>query len=679
MTAPTLAVIQARMGSQRFPGKMLADLHGRPLVEVVLERSSRARLIDRVVLATSDQPEDDPLAAAAEAGGWDVVRGDRDNVLSRYIQAVETWQPGVVVRLTGDCPCVDAATIDAMLTSFEQASCDYMHNTGTYPDGLDVEVVRAEALRSVVDDGQLNGHHREHVTAFIREHPDRFNIAEYRFEQGDYHREHWSVDHPEDLDFVARLFTAAGGIDASLPALITARAVVHPEQLRRPNEGAIESFLASLEERAPRPVIAESNAWWERSRALIPAGTQTLSKGPDQYVDGFGPKYISRGAGALVWDVDGNRFIDYPMGLGPVTLGHGHPDVVNAVAEHLAQGSSFSMMHPLEVEVAEMVRERVPCADMVRFGKNGSDATTACIRAARAHTGRDHVARCGYHGWQDWSIDRDYGIRARGVPEATLALTHPFAYNDLTSLEVVLQQYECAAVILEPISLESPAPGFLAGVRRLATAYGAVLVFDEVITGFRYARGGAQEYFGVTPDLASMGKGVANGMPLSLVCGRKEVMREFDSIFFSFTFGGETASLAAARATLEVMDREDYWGHVWHQGNALQQAFTDLAQEFGVADSARCLGQAPWTVIVFQDRDRWTGLELKTLFQQEMLRHGVLFSGSQFLCLGHGDEEIRQTIDAYREAFQVLRYALELDAVDAVTIGETNRAIFRRQ
>jgi glutamate-1-semialdehyde aminotransferase len=385
-----------------------------------------------------------------------------------------------------------------------------------------------------------------------------------------------------------------------------------------------------------------------------------------------------RGKGSHVWDADGNEFLDYPMGLGPVSLGHGHPAVVEAVAKQMLEGTSFSWMHPLELELAEKITKIVPCAERVRFGKNGSDATTACIRAARAKTGRTRIARCGYHGWQDWSIDRSYGIRARGVPEDVLRLTVPFPYNDLPALEAVLADEPCAAVILEPITVTPPAPGYLEGVRALATKYGAVLVFDEVITGFRYARGGAQEHFGVTPDLAAMGKGVANGLPLAIVAGKREFMEPFEEIFFSFTFGGETLALAAALATIDVMEKEDYWGHVWKQGKKLQDGYRALARQFSLSDVTDCAGMPPWTVVTFVDRGRFTGLQLKSLFQQEMLRMGVLFSGSQFISLSHSDEDIEKTLAAYRHAMTALRFGLDSEIVDALTLGGPIELVFRR-
>ncbi len=681
----TIAVIQARMSSSRFPGKMLAPLHGTPLVLHVCRRVARATRVDRVVLATSDGPEDDPLAAAATAAGFAVHRGPRDDVLGRVAAAARAARATIVVRLTGDCPLADPQVIDAVVERFAAGGCGYASNVAppSFPDGLDVEVTSFAAL-DAADREAAPGHDREHVTPFIRARPDRWPAATVTCAVGDFSDYHWSIDRPEHLALIADLLAEAG-TDAGLDALLAAVRRRPDLQARsrageRPNAGAIRTFRAALDA-APRPATAVSDAWWARAQGLVPAGTQTLSKGPTQWVRGFAPKYLAKGRGSHVWDVDGNEFIDYPLGLGPVTLGHGHPEVVAAAAAALADGNALSLMHPLEVTLAERLRPLIPCArgdGMIRFGKNGSDATAACVRAARAKTGRTAIARHGYHGWQDWAIEKTYGVRAKGVPDAILALATPFPYNDLPALERVLAATPCAAVILEPVNLNAPKPGYLEGVRELATRYGAVLIFDEVITGFRYARGGAQEHFGVTPDLCAMGKGMANGVPVAVVAGRREFMAPFEDIFFSFTFGGETMGLAAAMATLDVMEREDYWGHVWRLGARIQDGYRALAAEFALATITDCQGLPPWTIVTFQDTPRWSGLQLKTLFQQEMLRRGILFSGSQFLCLAHSDADIDRTLEAYREAMRVLRTALDLHAVDAFTLGQVNEVIFRR-
>ena len=302
--------------------------------------------------------------------------------------------------------------------------------------------------------------------------------------------------------------------------------------------------------------FSASEAYLARAERSIPLGSQTFSKSRTQFPFGVSPYFITHGRGSRVWDVDGNEFIDFVNALASVTLGYNDAEVNDAVRRQLEMGVIFSLPHPLEAEVAELICDMVPCAEMVRFGKNGSDATSGAIRLARAHTNRDRVAVCGYHGWQDWYIGST--SRNRGVPEATRELTHAFPYNDSEALRELLEGHpeEFAAVILEPMNVVEPKAGFLERVKELAHAHGALLVFDETITGFRYSNSGAQGLFGVTPDLATFGKGLANGFPISAVAGPREIMCLMEEIFFSFTFGGETLSLAAAKATLLKLRRE---------------------------------------------------------------------------------------------------------------------------
>jgi glutamate-1-semialdehyde aminotransferase/spore coat polysaccharide biosynthesis protein SpsF (cytidylyltransferase family) len=677
------AVVQARVSSTRFPRKVLAPLGGVPVAVYILQRLSRSKHVADVVLATSTAVDDAPLAETVAAAGFRVHRGSLEDVLTRFVEAARLASPDAVIRITGDCPLVDPDTLDAMLQRFSEGDLDYLSNVSppTFPDGLDIEIAKMSALETALVEARP-GHQREHVTPFLRENPRRFKLGNFVNPAGDESMYRLTIDVPADLDNVAELVAASG---TAYPTLAQLRDVLSQRRdlaqrctVTNRNEGAVGSYLRDLEQRAPRPVIEKSNALWERGKALIPAGTQTLSKGPSQFVNGFGPKYLVRGEGSHVWDADGNEFIDYPMGLGAVSLGHGRREVVDAIAKQAAQGTSFSLMHPLEITLAERIVEMVPCAERVRFGKNGSDATSACIRAARAKTGRKHVARCGYHGWQDWSIDASYGIRARGVPEDVMSLTRPFPYNDLGALEKLLQEFSCAAVILEPIAAVVPKEGYLQGVRDLATKYGAVLIFDEVISGFRYARGGAQQYFGVTPDLCSMGKGMANGVPISVVCGTREFMEPFEEIFFSFTFGGETTAIAAALATLDVMEQHDYWAHCWKLGGRLQDGYRALAKEHNLASLTDCAGLPPWTVVTFADHGSWAGLQLKTLFQQEMLRSRILFSGSQFISLAHTDADIDKTLAAYADAMRTLRFALDSNLVDQLTLGSVNELVFRR-
>ena len=276
----------------------------------------------------------------------------------------------------------------------------------------------------------------------------------------------------------------------------------------------------------------KSRAMLERAQRVIPLGSQTFSKSRVVYPANAAPLFLTHGKGSHVWDVDGNEYVDFVNGLLPVILGYDDPDVIEAVSSQLKRGVTFSLATELEVELAELMREIIPCAEMVRFGKNGSDATSGAIRVARAHTGRDRVAVCGYHGWQDWYIGAT--TRNKGVPAAVGALTHKFPYNDLDALRRLLESHrgEFAAVMMEPMNVEEPRPGYLEGVRDLAHEHGALFILDEIITGFRYHLGGAQTLFNVVPDLATFGKSMGNGFPISAVVGRARYMAADGGDFF---------------------------------------------------------------------------------------------------------------------------------------------------
>ncbi len=425
--------------------------------------------------------------------------------------------------------------------------------------------------------------------------------------------------------------------------------------------------------------ITKSKEYRDRASKIIPAGTQTFSKGVTQYVQGVAPIYLQRGKGSYVFDVDGNEYIDYVMALGAVTLGYCYPKVDRAIKRQLGQGISFTLPHPLEIELSELLFELIPCAEMIRFGKNGSDVTAAAVRVARAYTGREKIVCCGYHGWQDWYIGAT--TRDKGVPKSTKKLTIPFKYNDIESLEKVFADNvgEIAAVIMEPISIMEPQDDFLSRVKELTRKNGAVLVFDEIVTGFRLSLGGAQEYFNVTPDLATFGKGMANGMPISAVVGREEIMRLFEEVFFSFTFGGETLSLAAAIATIKEMKDKNAIERIARQGKKLKYGYNELAQSFGLSDYTQCIGLPALNAFYFKDRDGNNSLEMKSLFQQETIKRGILTIGEHVLCLSHSDEDVERTLEVYRDAMGILKRAIDDGDIEKYLEGTKVEPVIREQ
>jgi len=424
--------------------------------------------------------------------------------------------------------------------------------------------------------------------------------------------------------------------------------------------------------------ISHSLTLLERAKRVIPTCTQTFSKGPNQWVRGVSPHYLARGKGAWVWDVDGNKYLDYLMALGPIILGYGNQRVNDAAERQLRDGTVFSQMHPLEVEVAELLVDTIPCAEMVRFAKNGSDTTTGAVRAARAYTGRDHIAYCGYHGWHDWHIGTT--TRNKGVPSAVAALSHGFVYNDIESLKKVLAAYPgaIAAVVMEPLGVEEPLPGFLEAVRELCTASGTVLIFDEIVTGFRVHIGGAQAHYGVRPDLACFGKAMANGFPLAAVVGRRDIMMMFDEVFFSGTFGGEAMSLAACKATIEELRDKDVIAHNWTMGGNLRAGLDDLIERYGLQDVIRLTGLPVRFIMTFPGCDEREALVRRSYVMQECVKRGLLYFGQHNLCFAHAQPEIDFTLGIFSQVMPLVAAAYQAGDFLARLEGAPVEPIFRR-
>jgi glutamate-1-semialdehyde aminotransferase len=423
------------------------------------------------------------------------------------------------------------------------------------------------------------------------------------------------------------------------------------------------------------PDITQSDRLYARATGLIPAYTQVLAKGPTQYVQGVAPKYLRSGQGTHVWDVDGNKYIDFNMGVGPISLGYGYKSIDEAIKHQLKDGITFSLMHPLEVEVAELIRDLIPNAESVRYSKTGAEVTSAAVRLARAYTGRDKVLCCGYHGWHDWYI----GITARyhGVPSVVQELVHTFAYNDLDSVASVLSQ-DVACVILEPMVFEMPRPGFLEALKALCAENGTLLIFDEMWTGFRLALGGAQAFFGVTPDLACYSKAIANGMPLAVLTGRQDVMALLEEdVFFFTTFGGETLSLAAAQATLHELRKHDVPTYLARQGHKLQTGYNRLAAELGIDHYTSCIGHPARTLVTFEATEG-DPLLLKSLLQQELIIRGILWSGFHNMCFAHTDQDIETMLQAYGEVLPILKQAVAENRVSEFLRGRPVQPVFRK-
>jgi glutamate-1-semialdehyde 2,1-aminomutase/spore coat polysaccharide biosynthesis protein SpsF len=426
-----------------------------------------------------------------------------------------------------------------------------------------------------------------------------------------------------------------------------------------------------------RDRYARSNAMLTRAQKVIPLGSQTFSKSHIQYPKGQAPLFLTHGRGGRVWDVDGNEYVDLVCGLLPIVLGYCDPDVDAAIRAQLDKGIVYSLASELEVELGELLKEIIPSAEMVRFGKNGSDATSACVRVARAATGRDRIAAGGYHGWQDWYIGAT--TRNKGVPGAVGELTHRFAFLDIMALERILDGHkgEFAAVVLETVGVREPTTAELAAIRDLTHRHGALLIFDEIISGFRVDIGGAQARYGVTPDLSAFGKSMGNGMPISAVVGRADLMREMEEIFFSSTFGGEALSLAATLATIRKMRTHNVIDANWSRGKALADGLRALLAKHKLSEVIAVNGVPSWTLLGFSDHPDGASKEaIKTLLMIGLLRRGVLSAGSHNICYAHGDADAALVLAAYDLALEEVAEAVAAGDVDKRLGGPAIKPVF---
>ena len=665
----TLVIIQARMGSTRLAGKVLMDIAGRPVLEWVVRAARAIPGVNKVVVATSDEPQDGLIVDWCRTHGTPCYQGPEHDVLGRMAIAVRDIEPDLVIRLTADCPLLDPQVCGQVLELLLHSGADYATNSAPrrWPDGTDCEVLRANVLLEA-DALATSAFDREHVTPFIRDNRNRYRVESLPCPIPGLGLRRWTLDTAQDYDYICRL---SQHLDPDRPpAYIEVLAAerelgtsVDPEP--RGGEQQFDRAAKGAGDNSANRSFAESAALLDRAIKSIPLGTQTFSKAHTQFPQGNSPHFLTHGRGGRVWDVDGNRYVDLVLGLLPVVLGYCDADVDEAIGRQLREGISFSLATRLEAELAERLIEIIPCAEMVRFGKNGTDATSAAIRLARAFSGRERVAVCGYHGWQDWYIGST--TRRKGVPVATQELTHKFPYNDIAALERLLESHrdQFAAVIMEPMSIEEPVEGYLENVREITHKHGALLVFDEIITGFRFALGGAQSYFGVTPDLACFGKAMGNGMPISAILGRAEVMAEMEEAFISGTFGGETLSLAAAIAVIDKMRREPVIETTWQKGENLAAEINTLIGAHDLADVVSLQGKPCWTLINVKNHVGAPAAAIKTLFNREMLAHGVLIGASNNLCYAHDQADMAEVVEAYAQTLGIIGEHLKSGDLEA--------------
>ncbi|MFA5305912.1 MAG: aminotransferase class III-fold pyridoxal phosphate-dependent enzyme [Candidatus Babeliales bacterium] len=404
---------------------------------------------------------------------------------------------------------------------------------------------------------------------------------------------------------------------------------------------------------------------------------QTYSKGMRYFTRDI---MLDHGKGSRVWDTEGNEYCDFTCALGPGLTGHNDVRINTAIEKQLKKGISFSTPTQIEQDLCRKLTKIIPGCEACKLMKNGKDVTTAAVKLARAYTGRDIVLKAGYHGWDDWTIGIEPG--AKGIPFGTSNLTKKFKYNDIDDLKSWFDGYNgrIAAVILEPVMENGPKNGYLLAIKELCHKNGAVLIFDEVVTGARFALGGAAEYYGVTPDLTCIGKAYGGGMPISAVCGRRDILNLIDTgeAFISTTFGGECLSIAAALAVIEILEQPGTYEHIWSLGQTMLDGLQQAINFYSLNDCISTIGMPPHNGLKFSDIGKLDYLDLLSIYEEKMLNSGIIVSDTGFVSLSHSKDDIDYFVLSAGKAMGDICRAIEQDSTEGILFGRKISPVFKR-
>jgi len=598
-------------------------------------------MINKIKVATTREPEADRIVDVAAKLGIAAHKGSIDNVLERFYETAAPEQPDWVVRFTSDCPLIDAEVVDQVIRFALEHDLDYASNTllTTYPDGLDVEVFKFSALEKAMQEVTEKSD-REHVTPYIWRNSS-FNggalfTSDCLKNEADYSFVRLTIDKPEDYEVIRTLVETLG---TDRPWMD----YVHMLQ-ERPDLSSLtqqysrnEGYWNALEG------TGKGQELYKKAKQLIPGGTMLLSKRPEMFLPDQWPAYFSKAKGCKVWDLDGREYTDVSiMGIGTNTLGYGHEEVDAAVLRTVKAGNMSTFNCPEEVRLAERLIELHPWAEMARFARTGGEANAVAIRIARAASGRDKVAICGYHGWHDWYLAANLGdeqnlaghllpgLDPAGVPANLRGSVIPFNYNNYEELLSVVDIHNVGVIKMEVSRNMGPEDNFLHKVRQLATERGIVLIFDECTSGFRQSFGGLHKIYGVEPDMALFGKALGNGYAITGTIGRRSVMEAAQKTFISSTFWTERIGPSAALATLDVMERVRSWETITATGLSIKAQWQQLADRHGLS-----ISQWGIPALAGFSFNSPNNLAYKTFITQEMLAKGYLAGNSIYVCTEH--------------------------------------------
>ena len=669
-----VAIVQARMGSTRLPGKVMKKIAGMPAIELLLKRLNHSELIHEICVATSHNVENDELCQLVEKLGYRVVRGSESDVLQRFLDAANATTADAIVRITGDCPVVDPELVDRVIGLFLNSNVDYVSNIDppTFPDGLDVEVFTKRVLMEAEQHAKSQ-FDREHVTPFARNGGySKLNLSNIR----DTSDLRLTLDEQDDLSVLRKVFE-------NFSPNIYFKMTQIENYLR---ENMHLTKLNSAYKRNEGSEMGSGQKIWQRAKKVIPGGNMLLSKRTEMHLPNNWPSYFSKTSGCSVWDLDGNHYYDYHlMGVGTNLLGYSHPDVDTAVMQVIKDGNMSTLNAPEEVFLAEKLVELDPWAGMVRFARSGGEANAIAIRIARAASGRDGVAVCGYHGWHDWYLSANLsdddkladhllpGLSTAGVPKSLKGNVHPFNYNDFATLAQLVSENDIGVIKMEVFRNIEPSDLFLHRVRKLATDNNIVLIFDECTSGFRECYGGLHKKYEVYPDIAVYGKTLGNGYAVSAVVGREEIMQSAQATFISSTFWTERIGSVAALKVLEVMEIEKPWETARAVGSKVQSIWTETAKAHGLKISVSGLPALSSYSFISDN-----ALAYKTLVTQEFIKRGYLAGTTFYASNAHDIRKLDEYASILNDVYKLIADCENGRSIEKLLDGPICHAGFKR-
>ncbi len=644
-------IIQARLGSRRLPKKVIADINGKSMLDILIKRIKKSKKINEIIIATTTKKIDDLLFEKANKLDLKVIRGSEIDVLARFMDAAKISSASYFIRVTADCPLIDHHLIDDLIDAFKKEKVDYLSNCypPNLPDGFDLEIFTKDSLikaNRFCSDIKM----REHVTPWIRE-SGQFKVSSLNYNLN-LSNLRLTVDESEDLILIKEILkNSKFGDEITWKEII--KLLNNKPELVKINSKYIRNEGSMMD---------ESQKLWRRAKKIIPSGNMLLSKRPEMFLPDKWPAYFSKTKGCYLWDMENKKYGDMAlMGVGTNSLGYSHPEVDEAVSEVIKNGNMSSLNCPEEVLLAEKLIEIHPWAEMVKFARTGGEANAISIRIARAASNKDTVAICGYHGWHDWYLATNLkdekgleehllaGLQPLGVPKGLKGSVIPFSFNNLKQLEEISRNHDLAAIKLEIERSVPPTKEFLEGLKRICKLKNIILIIDECTSGFRETFGGLHKKYKIEPDIAIFGKALGNGYAITSIIGKRSIMDAAQSTFISSTFWTERIGPTAALKTLEIMEREKSWEQITKKGEILRNIWSELAKNNDLEIAFH--GIKALSGFSFKgNKNR----EYKTLISQEMLKRGFLASTVCYLSTAHDSNIFDNYAENLNEVFKLI-------------------------